>query len=233
MEKTISQDERIRRAEEIYYRKKAYIPKGQSVEVNVSEKKSFGLLKKMTIQIICCALIYTTFFTIKNSNYIFSEEVINKTKEILEYDINFQSLYNQLNTYINKYKGEEVTNPTNEIEQENETITETLSATDNVSEETNSETNEVVQTEETSSISLMDEDAKYIKENYSVIKPLEGTITSRYGVRNPTAENVSLYHTGIDIARNEGTVIVAAMEGTVELVSSEGSYRKSYTNSKW
>lgn len=64
-------------------------------------------------------------------------------------------------------------------------------------------------------------DADYIKANYSFIKPLEGQITSRFGLR----ENVEpKYHTGIDIAEDPGLDIVAAMEGTVELVSGEGNY---------
>ena len=58
-------------------------------------------------------------------------------------------------------------------------------------------------------------------------------MTSRFGPRNPTTETVPKYHTGIDIAVPEGTVYVAAMEGTVELVSSEGDYRKSRKNNKW
>ena len=70
----------------------------------------------------------------------------------------------------------------------------------------------------------MQQDAEYIKENYSLIKPLEGEITSRYGIRNPKIETVPKYHTGIDIARVTGTTIIASMEGTVEKVSSEGDY---------
>ena len=79
----------------------------------------------------------------------------------------------------------------------------------------------------------MEIDAKYISENYSLIKPLEGEITSRFGPRNPTVATVPKYHTGIDIARVIGTVMNASMEGDVELVSSEGDLRQSYKNNKW
>ena len=78
--------------------------------------------------------------------------------------------------------------------------------------------------EEASSVSQMDEDALYIKSNFSFIKPLEGPVTSRFGLRNPTTATVPKYHTGIDIGVPEGTVIISAMEGTVELVSSIGDY---------
>ena len=70
----------------------------------------------------------------------------------------------------------------------------------------------------------MELDAKNILESKSLILPLKGTITSRYGPRNPTTETVPKYHTGIDIAANEGTVFIASMEGTVETVSSVGDY---------
>ena len=63
-----------------------------------------------------------------------------------------------------------------------------------------------------------------IKTNYSLIKPLTGTITSRFGIRNPTTPTVPKYHTGIDIAANTGTKFIAAMSGTVVQVSGEGDY---------
>ena len=78
--------------------------------------------------------------------------------------------------------------------------------------------------EESSSLSQMEIDAQYIKANCSIIKPLEGEITSRFGMRNPTVPTVPKYHTGIDIARVVGTVIISAIEGDVEVVSSQGDY---------
>ena len=77
-------------------------------------------------------------------------------------------------------------------------------------------------------LSKMEKDALYIKNNFSIIKPLDGEITSRFGLRNSDNPAVTKDHTGIDIAGDEGTVIVSAIDGVVELVSSEGDLRKSH-----
>ena len=78
----------------------------------------------------------------------------------------------------------------------------------------------------------MEQDAKNILETKSLIVPLKGTITSRYGPRNPETPTVPKNHTGIDIAVNEGTVFIASMAGTVEKVSSERRFRQSFYNCK-
>ena len=70
----------------------------------------------------------------------------------------------------------------------------------------------------------MKKDAEDIKSKMSFIKPLSGTITSVFGWRNPKLSTVSKYHTGIDIAANEGTDIISATYGNVILASSEGAY---------
>ena len=74
----------------------------------------------------------------------------------------------------------------------------------------------------------MEKDAKEILANKSIILPLKGTITSRFGLRNPETPTVPKNHTGIDIAVNEGTVFIASMEGIVEDVSRERRFRKPY-----
>ena len=181
---------------------------------------------------------------IKNSNYIFSEDVINKTREFLSYDINFQNLYYQAQDYYNNNlkvivdnENEETNEITNEIA--NEQIENQIQ--ENVNEEvTNIQvgggeegelllTNETIETSadeetiETKELTQMEIDANYIKQNCNLILPLKGTISSRFGPRTAT-EIVSANHAGIDIAVNEGTVFVAAMEGKVTFVSSEGGY---------
>ena len=240
MERVLSQDERIRRAEELYERRKMQNQTRTSATVNVENNNNNTLTKKLIIQFVLCLIIYSVFYAVKNIPNIVSQDVMYKISDILEYDINIQELYNKFNSYI---KPEE---EADSIES-NTLIEETLSATDSIVEETENveeaienivtdetviteenvqieETVEGVQIEESSGLSQMEIDAEYIKANCSLIKPLEGEITSRYGIRNPTVPTVPKYHTGIDIARVTGTVIISAMEGTVELVSSEGDY---------
>ena len=103
MEKTISPEERIRRAEEIYYRRRE---NSNSVRMSSSQVKEgnetrrISLYKKMIIQILICILIYLVFSLIKEANYIFSEDVINKTKEFLSTDINFEVIVGQVGQFF-------------------------------------------------------------------------------------------------------------------------------------
>ena len=103
MEKTISPEERIRRAEEIYYRRRE---NSNSVRMSSSQVKEgnetrrISLYKKMIIQILTCILIYLVFSLIKEANYIFSEDVINKTKEFLSTDINFEVIVGQVGQFF-------------------------------------------------------------------------------------------------------------------------------------
>lgn len=238
MERILSQDERIRRAEELYARRRIQMENRTSATVNVDEKNDNKLTKKLIIQFVVCVLIYTGFYAIKNTPNFVSQEVMYKISDILEYDINIQELYSKFNNYINNFNEQVDQTEQNTIE----LIENTLPATDiqeNVIEQTESNTaefienieqisnNETPTTEDTSSLSQMEIDAKYIKANCVIMKPLEGEITSRFGLRNPTVPTVPKNHTGIDIARVTGTAILAAMEGEVELVSSEGDLRKS------
>lgn len=230
MERVINQDERIRRAEELYAKRQTQIENKRNIAVNVEQGKQNKTSKKLIKQFIICLIIYGVFYGVKSTPNLVSEETMYKISDVLEYDINIQELYKKFSGYIKEKKEPSSLNENEEL------IEETLSATDilddneplenneNVEAEKYEETEETNVVEECSSISQMEVDAEFIKANYSLIKPLEGEITSRYGIRNPTVATVPKYHTGIDIARVTGTVIVSAMEGTVELVSSKGDY---------
>lgn len=237
MEKTLSPDERIRRAEEIYYKKKIQANNKTSARVNVSDKKDFGMFKKMILQIVICILLYSIFYMIKNTNYIFSEDVINKTKEILSYDINIKNLYEQVILYLNKFTnnvGAAISRPQDENNaNSNNSENNTNTNIENINSEDNNEAQEeniggeniAITDEETQNLTQMEQDAKEILASKSLIIPLKGTITSRYGPRDPETPTVPKNHTGIDIAVNEGTVFIASMSGIVEKVSSERRFR--------
>ena len=81
MEKMISPEERIRRAEEIYYRRRLNnrnVRMSSSQVTQKSEKRQFAFYKKMALQILICILIYLIFSLIKDANYLFSDKRIFK-----------------------------------------------------------------------------------------------------------------------------------------------------------
>lgn len=235
MERAISSEERIRRAEEIYNRRRMQTGvRVPSSRVNATPGDKYKLYKKLILQVAICFVVYFIFYLIKNSNYIFSEDFINKTREFLSYDINFGNMYNTVVEYYNNNLKNQIfpaiqendnTENTNEIQEntnqeeqvggigggDDETIVEASTGTEEIAEEP------------TVQLSQMEIDANDIKQNHSFILPLGGTITSRYGAREGN-EIVSANHGGIDIGANSGTVFVAAMSGTVTRASGEGSY---------
>ena len=226
MERTISQEERIKRAEEIYSRRRqmnrsdyVYNPRPRA-EKNKANSVKQSLIRKMIIQVLVCTAIYLGVYTIQHSNQIFPQEVLNKTKEILMYDVSFQTLCDKVNEYINKIQ------PTNKDEVDNTEETVNNVEENIVAEEATPEAvggaEEVAVSPEKTQEEL---DVEYVKQNLNIIWPLKGTITSKFGTRTPT-EIVTANHYGLDIGGNTGTDIICAMDGTVTLSSSEGDYGK-------
>lgn len=227
MEKIISSDERIRRAQEIYYKRRNQNLNTRSnyTYKEKKNKKDFTLFKKLIIQIIVCLIIYIAVYVVKNSNYIFSEQFLEKVNEILSYDVDLEKYYNEMVNFLNL--SENIQEDSNIVEEQNQTEqdnTQEIITDENIG----GANEEEVKTEEenTQNLSQMEIDSLNIKSTYNLIKPLEGTITSRFGQRDPTTPTVPKNHTGIDIAATIGTDIVAALDGIVELASSEGDYGK-------
>lgn len=247
LERTLSQEERIRRAEEIYYRRKlnnndVRMPSSQVRDK--TEKRQFSLYRKMAIQILLCVLIYLVFSLIKEANYLFSENVINKTKEFLSHDINFEVISSSVNEFWQNNKDklniitnneqtntETVNSELNNEESEKNTNVQNIENTENNNEQTNNETtgiggassSENNQVDANTKKSQMEIDAEYIKKNFSMQLPVKAKVTSGYGKREAD-EIVSADHSGIDLGVVVGTTVLAAMEGTVTLVSNEGEY---------
>ena len=241
MERVMSVEEKIRRAEEIYERRQqGNVRKTTTVNVNSQSKKDVKLLKKMIIQIIICLIIYLTFYIIQNNNYIFSESFINKAKEILSYDTNFVQIYETIKNNILNLKNNQInggiggSNETDNIT-ENEIINQTNEntaeeQTQNQTEEQNnqtaSETETQNQAENVIEKTQEEQEIEEIKNTSTWIKPIEGTITSKFGQREPTTSTVPKNHTGTDIGANIGTKIKSATSGEVVLASEEGDYGK-------
>ena len=267
MEKSISQEERIRRAEEIYSRRRYNNRYGESLyrsgetrnryQPQETRKIKGKMINKMIIQMIVCVIIYTCIYMLQYSNYLFSKDMVNKTKEVLSYDISIENLYNKSNEFfsnlqkkfnwgvnneqndnINAEAQEKNTDETNiensnaeSSEANNENVDNSeISQNDASTEVTNNDTTQLAvggadETQQEEAKSQEEQDIEYVKQNVSIIWPIKGVITSRFGNRTPT-EIVTANHKGLDIAGNMGDNIVSAMDGTVVQYSEEGDYGK-------
>lgn len=271
MEKSISQEERIRRAEEIYSRRRYNNRYGESLyrsgetrnryQPQETRKIKGKIINKMIIQMIVCVIIYTCIYMLQYSNYLFSKDMVDKTKEVLSYDISIENLYNKSNEFfLNLQKkinwgvnNEQNDNVNEEAQDQNTEETNIENSNVESSENTNEANNENVdnseisqndastevknndttqlavggadETQQEEEKSQEEQDIEYVKQNVSIIWPIKGVITSRFGNRTPT-EIVTANHKGLDIAGNMGDNIVSAMDGTVVQYSEEGDYGK-------
>lgn len=231
MDRLMSVEEKIKRAEEIYARRhEKDIQPNTTLYLQGKNKKDLKLFKKMILQIVVCLLIYLIFYTVQNNNYIFSEDFINKAKEILSYDTNFQEIYNNISglitEFFNKTEKKEEENIGGSDEKNNEVI-ENLEEKQTKIENLESDKNDV-KGEQVDISNLTEEEQQIlqIKNTTTFIKPVEGKISSRYGMRDPTTSTVPKNHTGTDIAANLGIKILSATDGEVIVSSSEGDYGK-------
>ncbi len=246
MERTMSVEDKIRRAEEIYARRQGEYtrPARTITEEKKEDKKDVRLLRKMIWQIIICMIIYGTFYVIQNNEFFFSKEFIQKAETVLSYDTNFNevwekvqtgwgSLVQTVNGFLPKTEEqnkEENKNEDGEQKDENEGQSQNQgeASIGGAVEGAEGGDPEIANqnSENQANLSEEEQDVEAVKRTTSFIKPIEGTITSRYGHREPTTSTVPKNHTGTDIGAAMGTKIKAATDGEVVLSSEEGDYGK-------
>ena len=243
MEKAMSIEERIRRAEDIYNRRygNGYY---SSYKSNIKNKNKPSLSKRFIKQIIICMLVYSIFYVTSNREYFLSNEFRNKVEEFSSQNEILKNTYNYIIGYVDKYlnkkqeenkedgKGDNKEENKEEAKEENKASQEIQSneiINDNsqiVNEQNIGGSNEIAKEETPKTQEEID--AEEIKNKISFVVPIEGTISSTFGWRNPTTATVPKYHTGLDLAAPTGTVIKSATDGVVTMVSSYGDYGKHY-----
>ncbi len=254
MEKIISTEERIRRAEEIYQRRRNQGVRLTGNTVNISSKPDASLFKKMVCKIIICIIIYSVFYMIKNSGDLFSQDILNKTKEVLSYDMNIKVMYDKtidyfkgLNINFNEINENEVKkdNNENEVNEENN-VNENNNEeqTQNNDSQTEGETNNQDGNGQDASSTLgvgggseISSEETSTQEQKSQMEIDAQYVKDNYKIALPLkgtitsrfgprtpSSIISANHAGIDIGVNEGTKIVSAMDGKVMISSSQGDY---------
>lgn len=212
MERILNDDEKIRKAEEIYFRRNNKMPVRKSSDIKTKDSLKSRMLFNLLVMLNLAIIV----FAFQNKDDIFKVEFLEK---INDYNLN-------IGIKIKEFlKNGEILTDDNigTIENEGENT--------NIDDNTNQENVEVNMDEnleeKISSISEMEIDINNLNSAYSFIKPLEKyQISSGFGARESEYQNVSGYHTGIDLAADTGSSIKASMEGIVELVSNEGDYGK-------
>ena len=229
MEKILSDDEKIRRAEEIYYRR-------NNIDVNNEiPKRKKSIKDKFFLHLLIMINIAVIVFAIQNKDFIFNEQFLDK---INEYNINISSnitnyirnmiSYNKKIEFQNDIEGSTISNSIND-NINNEFITKTDNSDESIEKPVEAETKENglednLSTKNEGILSEKDLDIENLMNAYSFINPINGVITSRFGIRNSENKEIDGYHTGLDIAADKGSLICASMQGIVDEVSSVGDY---------
>lgn len=248
MERLISDEERIRRAEDVLERRK-------NTDLRISsesfvKEKSSSKLRRMLWQILICLTIYCGVFYIKNSKNQQLNFIIGNINNILNYDINFSEIYGSI---AEKFKAINVnlndSDSTESTQNNTETEQDELNKNSEKNESNNEDSNQAEQ-QVSELISLEDDlgiggsmdetrndevpdnnlesqmitDANYIKTNYILTKPINNyRVTSEFGARE-SSEIVSANHKGIDLGALTGTNIFSALDGVVVEASDIGDY---------
>ena len=237
MERAMSIEEKIRRAEEIYNRRNGnnYYTTYKS---NRIEKKSSSLSKKLIKQIFICLLVYAVFYVTTNREYFLSNEFREKADKFMSQNEILNNTYNYIMGYVDNFFNINEEN-SKEAEESSQTENTDLQKQNQSETENNNDTGKNVESEQNiggSNESFEEEapktqeeiDVEEIKKKITFIVPVEGTISSTFGWRNPTTATVPKYHTGLDLAASTGTIIKSATDGVVTMVSSYGDYGKHY-----
>lgn len=224
MERALNEMEKIKKAEEIAYRRQ--YPNEKFENVDKEKKTYFG--SKILLEGLILINITIIVFCVQNKDEIFSENFLQR---IASYQIDIkQNLDSFVNSIINVPEDATIFENNNSTENVTNTNTENISDAKTIENNLEEQVaigggNEVEETKE-EIIENNENDSEKVKNNYDLTRPISGTVTSRFGTRESTNKKINGYHTGTDIAVNSGTEILAANSGEVILVSSEGDYGK-------
>lgn len=109
----ISEAEKIRKAEEIYYRR-------NGIKIDKKEKKKKSFFRVLLKDIFLVAVILAIFYVYTNKEYFTSEKFYSDVKNILNTEINFKQIWNKLTNNQGVEKIEEDSNNKSEILKEEE-----------------------------------------------------------------------------------------------------------------
>ncbi len=203
MERILNDHEKIKRAEEIYYRRnQRNVAMGNRGFEPRRQKTYLG--SKILLEMLILLILAVTVFAVKNKDYIFTQSFL---ESVSKYNFNLSEKFD----FIMAYWKEDDENEEEGIFVNNQPAQENQPAVENIAQP--------------QSLAQPEAAPAPVQENQNpFVKPIEGVVTSGFGARESVYQNVTGNHTGVDIGANSGTQIIASMSGRVTQVSSEGDY---------
>lgn len=220
MDKLLSELEKQRRAENIYYSRR-YInnnSNGNKYFDDTNENNDKKNVYRFFFKVLLFINLVIIIFCFQNLEYVFNREFISDVNLLMD-NIKKRALSNEMyveenidntivnNEIVNNMELQSLDNEINSVEN----ITKVEEVVEKVNEKTDEE-----------------KEIEALIGMYQFKNPIgeSGVITSNFGKRNSDNENVSEYHTGIDIGAEYGTDIKSSVTGIVTLVSNVGDYGK-------
>lgn len=205
------------------------------------QKEEGDFIKNLFRQIVACCIIFAVIFFLKNTNQPFAHVILNQINSALAYNVNINNAYKSVETFVdntgllnqknnNSPQSTSTPQPSQEenkqgnnqqTESQNQSVQSQNAANDNNAKPQSStaQQNNAAVPEETANVKL----------NQVITVPLQGAVTSKFGMRIHPLDGQKKFHYGIDIDASKGTPIAAAMDGEVEEVSfseANGKYIK-------
>jgi len=156
MERILNDNEKIRRAEEIYYRRNRRQAMIGTVNKMPKDNKKTYLGSKILLEMLILIILAVVVFAVKNKNYIFSQAFL---ENVAQYNVNITEKF----AFFTKYFEND-----DQVESEDVFVN-----------------NDDQQVEETPNQEAPSEEvpAEVPQEGVSYIQPINGVITSRFGER--------------------------------------------------
>ena len=173
------------------------------------DKKAIKYWGKFVKQTIVSASILGIIMVCQNFSVIANSEIWNKATEIAKTDVSMDQVRNGIEWGVEYAKVliPEILNNDN-LDEKNEVV-------DEVVEESTIQETEIPQVDPTAGMTQEEKDIYGILSSTTILKPVNGEVTSPFGDRlDPVTKQYAL-HTGTDFSAVVGTQIKSAITGTV------------------
>ncbi len=194
----------------------------------MDKKKKDYLSYTLICQFIVCGLLFAVIFGLKNINSDIFTRIEDEFFVFTENEFDLMNLTKTNNADATESTEKQVTTPDITEKQTEDTITPNQTTDENLSAKITGEGGQDYAVESIDDVPDNVSVNSYVL-NQKMVLPVDGKVTSEFGVRTHPIKNELRFHAGIDIAADAGTPIYSAFTGEVVLAEYDkwnGNYMK-------